>query len=74
MPSLEPKLTDYELDALSNIFNFADGHARYSSIAGSTNIAERVARLRLQDIDQDKIEFDFNEVFFMSRPVHNRAV
>jgi hypothetical protein len=27
----ESKLTDYELDALSRSFNFADGHARYPS-------------------------------------------
>lgn len=57
------KLTDYELDALSQLYNLADGHARYSFPSCHT-LEERLSHLLVQAQDQERAEGQFFEAFF----------
>lgn len=59
-----PKLTDYELDALSRNFNFADGHARYSIARNYASLPEKFPQLLTRSYDQDETEYDFGKAFF----------
>lgn len=64
MSNLELKLTDYEVDALSRPFNFADGHARYTLTDKYRQVLETLPTLLLQEDQQEKIEADFSNAFF----------
>jgi hypothetical protein len=57
-------LTDYEIDALSRSFNFADGHARYSIAQHSSSIMGKFPQLLTRTYNQDEVEHNFGNVFF----------
>lgn len=57
-------LTDYEIDALSRSFNFADGHARYSIAQHYSSIVGNFPQLLTRTYNQDEVEHDFGKTFF----------
>jgi aspartate/methionine/tyrosine aminotransferase len=61
---VESKLTDYELDALSHNFNFADGHARYSITRNYASLPEKFPHLLTRTYDQEEVEYNFGKAFF----------
>jgi len=74
----EAKLTDYEIDALSRSFNFADGHARYSVAQNYAPLLESLPHLLTRRFDQDEVEYDFGKTFFglgrQTLPDHQRML
>lgn len=57
------KLTDYEIEALSGKFNFADGHARFS-FAPSGAILSELGHQFASPISQEEAESEFASAFF----------
>ncbi len=55
-------LTDYEVSALANVFNFADGHARYSFIR--EGLFEKTSRLPMHASTQEEMEYKFAKAYF----------
>lgn len=60
----EEKLTDYEVDALPSIFNFADGHARYTLPYDPNFFWKQIPALFSRSLQQYDIEAEFSQTFF----------
>ena len=58
------KLTDYEVDALPNLFNFADGHARNALNIHLLEQIKQIPTYFSKKFDQGEIEREFCEMFF----------
>lgn len=62
VPSL--KLTEYELKAWHEEFNFTDGHARYYSNQQVYNVIQNLASSNDFSLLQDEVEYKFHKAFF----------
>lgn len=60
---MDTKLTDYELKALSSVYNLADGHARFMNNESFSNMIDFLKRGYVQIAKHELVEKEFLEAF-----------